>query len=115
MTQQLQEQTIQDFRNGKFKVLVASSIGEEGLDIPSVDVVIFYEPIPNEIRNIQRRGRTGRFRTGDIYVLITRGTKDEVYFYISGQKERKMFGLVRAINEKMELKRNGEARNQKML
>jgi len=78
-----QKQIIEDFRSGKFNILVASSIGEEGLDIPSVDVVVFYEPIPNEIRNIQRRGRTGRFRTGEIYILVTKATKDEVYFFVS--------------------------------
>jgi ERCC4-related helicase len=39
--------------------LVATSIAEEGIDISQVDLVVFYEPIPSEIRYIQRRGRTG--------------------------------------------------------
>ena len=51
---------MQDFRCDKFNVLIASSICEEGLDIPAVDAVIFYEPIPSEIRSIQRRGRAAR-------------------------------------------------------
>ena len=94
VTQANQKETIERFREGKFNVLVASSIGEEGLDIPSVDAVIFYEPIPNEIRNIQRRGRAGRIKVGDIYMLVTRGTKDEIYLYISRQREKKMYELV---------------------
>ena len=46
--------------------LVATSIAEEGLDIPEVDLVVFYEPIPSEIRYIQRRGRTGRKTAGNV-------------------------------------------------
>ena len=79
-------------------MLVASSIGEEGLDIPSVDLVIFYEPTPNEIRDIQRKGRTGRFRAGDVYVLVALGTKDEVYLLISSMKEKRMAALLEKTN-----------------
>lgn len=64
MSQREQEEIIQRFRDGDFNVLVATSVAEEGLDIPSTDMVIFYEPVPSEIRSIQRRGRTGRTRTG---------------------------------------------------
>lgn len=102
VTQLQQKQVIEDFRSGKFNVLVASSIGEEGLDIPSVDIVVFYEAIPNEIRNIQRRGRTGRFREGEVYILLARGTKDEIYMRISGQKEMKMMQLIRNVNAVLE-------------
>ena len=98
VTQDMQKAVLSDFRAGKFRVLVASSIGEEGLDIPSVDLVVFYEPIPNEIRNIQRKGRTGRFRAGDIYILVTQGTKDEVYLYISAIREKRMLALIEDIN-----------------
>ncbi len=94
ITQADQKQTIEDFRRGDFKVLVATSIGEEGLDIPVVDAVVFYEPIPNEIRNIQRRGRAGRIKVGEIYMLVTRGTKDEIYLMISRMREKKMHELV---------------------
>ncbi len=89
-----QKDTIAKFREGKFNVLVATSIGEEGLDIPSVDAVIFYEPIPNEIRNIQRRGRAGRIKFGEVYILVTRGTKDEIYLYVSRHRETRMYELV---------------------
>jgi Fanconi anemia group M protein len=101
VTQAQQKQVIQDFRDGKFDVLVSSSIGEEGIDIPGVDVVIFYEPIPNEIRNIQRKGRTGRFAQGDVYILVARGTKDQIYLKISEQREMKMYYLIKTINEKL--------------
>ena len=71
-------------------VLVATSVAEEGLDIPSTDLVVFYEPIPSEIRTIQRRGRTGRARAGEVRILVTKGTRDEAYTYSAKSKEDKM-------------------------
>jgi ERCC4-related helicase len=60
MSQKKQLETLEEFKAGKFNVVCMTSIGEEGLDIPEVDLVIFYEAIPSAIRQIQRRGRTGR-------------------------------------------------------
>ncbi|MEM3363950.1 MAG: helicase-related protein [Candidatus Micrarchaeia archaeon] len=93
-TRKQQLEAIEQFRNGEFDVLIASSIGEEGLDIPSVDYVIFYEPIPSEIRSIQRRGRAGRAKKGFVRVLITRGTRDEAAYYVSQRKEKRMKHII---------------------
>lgn len=90
MSQKEQVGLLQDFRAGTYNVLVATSVAEEGLDIPSTDLVVFYEPIPSEIRTIQRRGRTGRARAGEVRILVTRGTRDEAYTYSAKSKERKM-------------------------
>lgn len=98
-TRKQQMEIIKEFRNDEFNVLIASSIGEEGLDIPSVDYVIFYEPIPSEIRSIQRRGRAGRHRKGFVKILITKGTRDETYLYASKSKEKKMKKTVKAMSE----------------
>jgi len=95
-SQKTQKEIIERFRNGEFKVLVASSVGEEGLDIPSVDCVIFYEPIPSEIRTIQRRGRAGRTRAGEVIILITEKTRDEAYYWVAVKKEGKMKDLMKA-------------------
>ncbi|MCK5063283.1 MAG: DEAD/DEAH box helicase family protein, partial [Candidatus Aenigmarchaeota archaeon] len=46
-TQKKQKETLDMFRKGKYNILVATSVAEEGLDIPKVDTVIFYEPIPS--------------------------------------------------------------------
>ena len=89
-TRKMQDETMQEFRDGAFNILVASSIGEKGLDIPEVDAVIFYEPIPSEIRSIQRRGRAGRFKEGEVYILMTRATRDEYYYWASRKREKKM-------------------------
>ncbi|MDE1845994.1 MAG: DEAD/DEAH box helicase [Candidatus Micrarchaeota archaeon] len=114
VTQAQQQLTIKEFREGKFNVLVSSSIGEEGLDIPSVDIVVFYEPIASEIRNIQRRGRTGRLYSGDVYVLMTRDTKDQVYLMVSKQKEKKMLETVTKIKQELALKHGPDRRQSRL-
>lgn len=110
MTRKIQEQTISDFRDGKFDVLVASCIGEEGLDIPAVDAVIFYEPVPSEIRSIQRRGRAARLKEGEVIVLMTKGTRDEYYYYASMNKERKMKSILTGMQKKPRAQKTGSAR-----
>ena len=77
LTPKQQVERIESFRAGEGNVLIATSVGEEGLDIPTADLVIFYEPVASEIRTIQRRGRTGRQRDGDVVVLIAEDTRDE--------------------------------------
>ncbi|MEK6981314.1 MAG: helicase-related protein [Candidatus Micrarchaeota archaeon] len=105
VTRKIQEQTIDDFRSGVFNILVASSIGEEGLDIPSVDAVIFYEPVPSEIRSIQRRGRAARLKKGEIYILMTKGTRDEYYYWSAINKEKKMKSIVGTMRTSFEIDR----------
>ena len=103
-TKKQQEEAIENFRQGKFNILICSSIGEEGIDIPSADVVIFYEPIPSEIRAIQRRGRVGRLKEGQIYILITKKTRDEAFYWSSMKKEKKMVSILKSFNLKPRLK-----------
>ena len=90
LTQKQQGEVLDAFREGEHNVLVATSVAEEGLDIPEVDLVVFYEPVPSEIRAIQRRGRTGRKRAGRVVVLIAKDTRDEAYFWSARRKEDKM-------------------------
>ncbi|MDD1723524.1 MAG: DEAD/DEAH box helicase [Methanospirillum sp.] len=99
LSQKRQIATITRFREGEFRVLVATSVGEEGLDIPSTDVVIFYEPVPSEIRSIQRKGRTGRHGTGRIIVLVTRKTSDETFQFVSRNKEKAMAREMKGIGK----------------
>ncbi|SEO60860.1 fanconi anemia group M protein [Halogranum amylolyticum] len=90
MSQKEQQETLDAFRNGEFEVLVSTSVAEEGLDVPEVDLVLFYEPVPTAIRSIQRKGRTGRQTEGRVIVLMAEDTRDEVYFWISRRRESKM-------------------------
>ena len=90
LTQKEQKAIIKSFRMGEYDVLLSTSVAEEGIDIPAVDLVILYEPVPSEVRMIQRRGRTGRKRTGRVKILITNGTRDEAYYWSSVNKEISM-------------------------
>lgn len=90
MSQKEQIEAIEQFKAGEFNVLVATSVAEEGLDIPSTDLVVFYEPVPSEIRSIQRKGRTGRAHVGRVVVLIAKDTRDVGAYWSSVRKERQM-------------------------
>lgn len=101
LSQKQQKEMIENFENDEFNCLIATSVGEEGLDIPEVDLVIFYEPIPSAIRTVQRRGRTGRQREGKVYMLITKGTRDEGYRWSSHHKEKNMYRILDQMKGKM--------------
>ena len=90
LKQKEQVEVIRKFTRGDYNVLVATRVAEEGLDIPSTDLVIFYEPVPSEIRMIQRRGRTGRKRPGKVVVLGSKATRDEWYHLSAKRREGKM-------------------------
>ncbi len=97
LTQKQQGDILDKFRAGEYNVLVATSVAEEGLDIPSTDLVLFYEPIPSEIRSIQRKGRTGRQHKGRVIVLVTKNTRDEAYYWSSKNKEKKMLNSMHGL------------------
>ncbi len=99
LSQDEQAKVIQEFKQGKINVLISTSIGEEGLDIPEVDLVIFYEPIPSAIRKIQRTGRTARLNEGEVIFLITKDTRDEQYYWSSYHKEKKMYSALEKIKD----------------
>jgi len=79
MKQKQQIETIEKFRNGAFNVLVATSIGEEGLDIGQVDLIICYDASSSPIRMLQRMGRTGRKRAGNIILLLMKGKEEDKF------------------------------------
>ncbi|PIN89144.1 hypothetical protein COU60_04740 [Candidatus Pacearchaeota archaeon CG10_big_fil_rev_8_21_14_0_10_34_76] len=94
LSQKEQKRVIEDFRKGKINILCATSIGEEGLDIPEVSAVFFYEPIPSAIRKIQRAGRTARLAPGKLFILITKDTRDQISHYASAAREKKMYRTI---------------------
>ncbi|KAF2771947.1 P-loop containing nucleoside triphosphate hydrolase protein [Teratosphaeria nubilosa] len=79
MNQKKQNEVIQDFKTGKFNTLVATSIGEEGLDIGDVDLIVCYDASSSPIRMLQRIGRTGRKRVGKVVLLLMRGKEENDY------------------------------------
>ncbi len=105
MNQDEQIDVLRRFKYNEFNVLIATSVGEEGLDVPSVDYAIFYEPVPSGIRSIQRRGRVGRQSAGKVILLITKDTRDEAYYWSSFNKEKKMKKILYEMKSGKGLKR----------
>ncbi|KAH7025384.1 hypothetical protein B0J12DRAFT_686354 [Macrophomina phaseolina] len=76
MDQKRQEEVVKQFKAGVYNTLVATSIGEEGLDIGEVDLIVCYDQKASPIRMLQRMGRTGRKRRGKILLLQMEGKEE---------------------------------------
>jgi Fanconi anemia group M protein len=113
LNQKQQKKIIEEFSEGKINVLCATCIAEEGLDIPEVNIVVFYEPIPSAIRTIQRAGRTARLMKGKLIMLITKKTRDEAFFYVAKSREKKMKNAIESIKD--DLNNGIKFENQKKL
>ncbi len=107
LTQKTQVRILNQFRELEYNCIVATSVGEEGLDIPAVDLVVFYEPVPSEIRSIQRRGRTGRQKAGRVVVLIAKETRDEAFFWVARHREKKMKYVLKNMKNHYEERQRG--------
>ncbi len=115
MNQKQQKKIIQEFSEGDINVLCATSIAEEGLDIPEVNAVIFYEPIPSAIRKIQRAGRTARLMKGKLIILVTKGTRDETFYYISRSREKQMYKSIESVKQTLNSKEKLKSETQQKL
>ncbi|UCE11604.1 MAG: DEAD/DEAH box helicase [Candidatus Thorarchaeota archaeon] len=89
-SQKKQVEILEGFRNNEFNVLVATQVGEEGLDIPECNLVVFYDCVPSIVPYIQRRGRTGRRFPGRVVMFIARDTHDEFYHWSVISKLKKV-------------------------
>lgn len=77
MTQKEQLRLIKDFKAGVYNVIVATCVAEEGLDIGEVDLIVCYDTSASPISTTQRRGRTGRKRTGNVQTILTKGYEEK--------------------------------------
>ena len=89
-SQKKQVAVLEGFRNNEFNILVATQVGEEGLDIPECNLVIFYDCVPSVVPYIQRKGRTGRRAPGRVVIFVAKGTHDEFYHWSVMSKLKKM-------------------------
>ena len=100
MSQKEQVEVVNRFKNeNDINVLVSTSVSEEGIDIMSVNYVIFYEPVPSEVRFIQRRGRASRGEGGECIILIAKDSRDEGYYWSAINKENKMKRLLKEMQK----------------
>jgi len=107
-SQKSQLRALQQLRDDDYDVLVATQVGEEGLDVADCNMVVFYDNVPSAVRFVQRKGRTGRRRDGKLYVLITKGTRDEAYYWLSRRRlgETRKYATA-LIESKSSERRNG--------
>lgn len=94
LAQDAQKDVLARFARREFPILLSTSVGEEGIDVPQVDLVAFYDAVPSEIRSIQRRGRTGRTVAGRVVLLVTKDSSDEGAYWAGQKREAKMKRLV---------------------
>jgi ERCC4-related helicase len=110
LKQKKQIETIQKFREGEYKVLIATRVGEEGLDISEVNLVIFFDNVPSSIRYVQRKGRTGRKDFGKLVVLIAKDTSDETYYWIGKRKVTAAKGMGEKMTKYLEQREGNNAK-----
>uniref|UniRef100_A0A4W5QR91 Helicase C-terminal domain-containing protein n=1 Tax=Hucho hucho TaxID=62062 RepID=A0A4W5QR91_9TELE len=78
-TQKEQLEVVRRFREGGFNTLVSTCVGEEGLDIGEVDLIVCFDAQKSPIRLVQRMGRTGRKRQGRVVVILAEGREERTY------------------------------------
>jgi len=115
LSQKQQKKILNEFSDGKINVLCATCIAEEGLDIPEVNAVVFYEPIPSAIRTIQRAGRTARLEKGKLIILITKKTRDEAFYYVSRSREKKMHSIIDEVKKDLSNGKDFKSKQQTLL
>lgn len=98
MTQKDQERIVRDFKSGAFNVLVSTSIGEEGLDIGEVDLIVNYEAIKNSTRMLQRDGRTGRKRDGRIVTLMAEGPEERNWQHSKDNYKNMQHDIIKGVS-----------------
>jgi len=109
LTQKAQIKLLEDFKEGIYNTLIGTSVAEEGLDIAECDLVVFYDVVPSAIRSIQRRGRTGRKKEGNVFILMAEGTRDEGYYWAERAKERNMRDSLKKIKSSQDSPKKGQA------
>ena len=72
LSQNQREQAIDGFRNGSYKILVATDIAARGIDVSAITHVINYDMPDTTDAYTHRIGRTGRVsRTGNAFTFVT--------------------------------------------
>ena len=75
MTQVEQEEVMESFHKGECNVLVATSVAEEGLDVPACNLVIRFQHVSNEIAKTQTQGRARAAESKGFTILASDSKK----------------------------------------
>lgn len=79
MSQSMRNRVIKDFRDSKYKVLVATDVAARGIDVTGLTHVVNYSFPEDEESYVHRIGRTGRAgKKGIAITFVERGQQDRV-------------------------------------
>lgn len=88
VTQRQQLATMADFRAGRVNVLIATCVAEEGIDVGEIDLIVCFDiSNKNPTRFVQRIGRTGRKRDGQVLMLVTEGREQKMLVDVMAKKD----------------------------
>lgn len=100
MTMEQQASALLQFKE-KARILVCTSIGEEGLDIPTADIEVWLDPPSNPKKWIQRFGRIlrqpGDKRLARTYALISLRTHEKNKLLSVKRKAEKVYGFTQRL------------------
>lgn len=90
---------ITTFRNGECNTLLSTCIGEEGLDVGDVNLIVCFD-ISNKspVRMVQRMGRTGRKAKGRVVILVTEGKEQQTLQDCLQQKNHMSKNIISAMD-----------------
>ncbi|XP_055375198.1 Fanconi anemia group M protein [Condylostylus longicornis] len=97
VTQAQQLKVMKDFREGVCNTLIATSVAEEGIDVGEVDLIICFDiSTKNPVRLIQRVGRTGRGRQGQVIMLAAEGKEHLILKEVLANKDKTTLKLLKS-------------------
>lgn len=99
MTKVQQIDALSLFKEGRHKIVIATSVAEEGLDIQKCNLVIRYSYVSNEIAMVQARGR-GRRENGKYFVVAEQGDKTAEREELNIIREAMMNRAIELLREK---------------
>ncbi|CAH2071635.1 unnamed protein product, partial [Iphiclides podalirius] len=112
VSQKQQMRVMRNFREGLCNTLVATCVAEEGLDVGSVDLILCFDiSTRSPIRLVQRCGRTGRERGGQVFILVTEGREHQTLLDCMRQRD----GLNSKILQSREVSNNLYKSNPRMV
>lgn len=86
------ETALKMFNSGQKRIMITSSVADEGVDIPSMDIAILASAGKSAIKIKQRGGRVGRSKKNlNVCYIVDFNDSNHIYFKSQGNKRRKIF------------------------
>ena len=87
MTEAEQQEAIKGFDEGKYNLIVTTSVLEEGIDVVECNLVIRYHHVSNEIARVQAQGR-GRAENSEGITILESASNKAIKELINEEKDQ---------------------------